>query len=99
MALIPAQYRGRVTFVSGPGEQGPTDDQAVDLLYIDSSHYRDETIREVEAWRPALSTDSVIVFDDYAHPDYPGVREAVEALGLTGEQHGDLLVHPRFSQP
>jgi predicted O-methyltransferase YrrM len=93
LRLIPARYRGRITFVIGPGERGPPDEGAVDLLYIDSSHARDDTIREVTAWRPVLHAGSVIVFDDYAHPDYPGVREAAEALGLVGEQHGDLFVH------
>jgi predicted O-methyltransferase YrrM len=93
VCLIPSRYRGRVAFVGGPGEQGPQDSRTVDLLYIDSSHFRDETIREVEAWRTVLSTGSLIVFDDYAHPGYPGVRQAVEALCLTGEQHGDLFIH------
>jgi predicted O-methyltransferase YrrM len=93
LALIPARYRGHIRFVVGPGEQGPPDDRTVDLLYIDSSHARDDTIREVDAWRSVLQAGSVIVFDDYAHPDYPGVREAVEALALVGEQQGDLFVH------
>ena len=93
MRLIPVRCRGRVSFIDGPGDQGPKDGRTVDLLYIDSSHDRDNTIREVEAWRPVLATGSVIVFDDYAHPDYPGVREAVEALGLRGQEHGGLFVH------
>ena len=36
----------------------------------------------------------MIVFDDYTHPDFPGVREAVTELGLQGEQRGTLFVHP-----
>jgi hypothetical protein len=34
-----------------------------------------------------------IVFDDYDHPDYPGIREAIDALGLTGHAHGTVFVH------
>jgi hypothetical protein len=34
----------------------------------------------------------VIVFDDYDHPDYPGVREAVAELGLDGVQRAHLFV-------
>ena len=34
-----------------------------------------------------------IVFDDYDHPDYPGIREAIEALGLTGHARGTVFVH------
>jgi hypothetical protein len=34
----------------------------------------------------------VIAFHDFDHPDYPGVREAVEELGLTGEVRGGVFV-------
>jgi len=50
-------------------------------------------VRELEAWRPALAPDAVVAFDDYDHPDYPGVREAIEQLGLPGERAGTLFVY------
>ena len=56
---------------------------AIELLYIDSSHDRDDTIAEVRAWQGALAPGALIVFDDYTHPEYPGVREAVAELGLS----------------
>jgi cephalosporin hydroxylase len=65
----------------------------VELLYIDSSHQREDTISEVEAWRPALGEGSLVVFDDFAHAGYPGVAEAVRYLGLVGEQRHGLFVH------
>jgi hypothetical protein len=40
-----------------------------------------------------LAPGAPIVFDDYGHPDYPGVAEAVAELGLTGELRGTLFVH------
>ena len=64
----------------------------IELLYIDSSHDRAETIAEVRAWQGALAPGALIVFDDYTHPDYPGVREAVDELGLRGETAGTLHV-------
>jgi hypothetical protein len=57
----------------------------VDLLFVDSTHTRDDTIAELEAWRPRLSPSAVVVLHDYDNPAFPGVREAVEALGLRGE--------------
>jgi hypothetical protein len=33
------------------------------------------------------------VFDDFAHPDFPGVRDAVLQLKLEGEQREGLFVH------
>jgi hypothetical protein len=65
----------------------------VDLLYIDSSHQREDTIREVEVWRPVLRAGSVVVFDDFAHSEYPGVEEAVKYLDLIGEQQRGLFFH------
>jgi hypothetical protein len=35
---------------------------------------------------------AVVVFHDYHHPDYPGVRQAVADLGLDGEQQAGLYV-------
>ena len=39
-----------------------------------------------------LAPGAAIVFDDYGHPDYPGVREAVQELGLDGRLVGTLFV-------
>jgi predicted O-methyltransferase YrrM len=90
--------RERLQLVSAPGDQGPRDSRAVDLLYIDSAHEREETIREVRTWLPALSGGSLIVFDDFGHPEYPGVEEAVRHLGLKGEQRGSLFIHQVSSE-
>jgi predicted O-methyltransferase YrrM len=93
LSLIGGDVRARIELAVRSGSEGPTDDAPVDLLYIDSSHERADTIAEVQAWRPALRAGAVIVFDDYPHPDFPGVREAVAQLGLSGERRGTLFVH------
>lgn len=85
--------RQRLTFVSASGDEGPRNLGKVELLYIDSEHARDSTINEVEAWRPALAEGSIVVFDDFGHPDYPGVEEAVSYLKLAGEERYGLFVH------
>jgi predicted O-methyltransferase YrrM len=94
LRLVSAGTRRRLQFVGASGDGGPQDSELVDLLYIDSSHNRKDTISEVEAWRPALGRGSVVVFDDFAHPDYPGVKEAVRYLGLVGDQRHGLFIHP-----
>jgi hypothetical protein len=96
--LVPEVVRRRVTVVVGPSDQGPRVDQPVDLLYIDSSHEREGTIRELEAWAPVLRESSVVVFDDYSHPEFPGVREAIEELRLEGEERNGLFIH-RWDNP
>jgi predicted O-methyltransferase YrrM len=91
--LVGPRDRERVRFVQAPGEAGPADRQPIDLLYVDSDHSRETTLREYEAWRPVLQPGAIVAFDDYSHPHYPGVRDAVQELGLSGEQRGTLFVH------
>jgi len=92
LQLVGPEVRSRIDLVTALGSDGPRDDRPVDLLYIDSSHERQPTIDEVHAWRPVLTPGAAIVFDDYGHPDYPGVREAVQELGLDGRLVGTLFV-------
>ena len=93
LRLVSRGDRERVTLVGAPGAGGPPDAEPVDLLYIDSTHEREETIRELEAWQPVLGHDAIVVLDDYAHPGFPGVKQAVHELGLSGEQRGTMFVH------
>lgn len=93
LELVDGQVRERISFVEAPGSSGPLDEQAIELLYVDSAHGRRETIEELGAWRPALAPDALVVLDDFTHPGFPGVREAVDELGLSGEQRGTLFVH------
>ncbi len=93
LRLVSPAVRDRIELVLAPGSSGPRDAQPVDLLYIDSSHEREQTVAEVLAWRPALRSGSAIVFDDFTHPGYPGVREAIAQLGLRGVQRGSLFIH------
>jgi len=98
LQLVGRQVRRRVTLVHAPGDTGPRGAGPIDLLYVDSSHGRADTIRELEAWRPALRDGAWVVLDDYLHPDFPGVSEAVSELGLDGEERDGLFVH-RFARP
>jgi predicted O-methyltransferase YrrM len=93
LGLVAPEVQRRITFVAAPGSTAPDECQPIDLLYIDSSHEREQTTLEFRAWRPALAPGAFVVFDDYIHPDFPGVREAVAELGLDGERHGTLFVH------
>ena len=95
--LVSEDVQRRITFVVAPGSAGSRSGMQrhdlVDFLYVDSSHERDETIAEWRVWQPQLAPDAVVVFDDYESRDYPGVREAIEVLGLQGEPHGKLYVY------
>jgi predicted O-methyltransferase YrrM len=90
LALAGAAARARIECVTAPGASAP---RATEFLYIDSSHEREPTIAEVRAWRPLMGPGAVIVFDDYGHPHYPGVAEAIDELGLEGGVEGPFFVH------
>ena len=93
LQLVDSDVRDRIELIVAPGSTGPRDAKPVDLLYIDSSHEREQTIEEVQVWRPHLRPGAPVIFDDYTNPGFPGVREATEQLGLRGEQRGELFVH------
>ena len=49
---------------------------------------------EIAAWRPRLAHGALIVFDDYGHPLFPGVAEAIADLGLAGRAEAGRFVVP-----
>ena len=93
LRLAGPQVASRIRLVDAPGERGPDAEEPVDLLYIDSSHDRESVIAEYRAWQAQLAPGAVVALDDYDHEDFPGIREAVAELGLTGERLGTLFVH------
>jgi predicted O-methyltransferase YrrM len=85
--------RGRIDLREEPDSHGPhAGDPPVQLLFIDSQHEYEPVLAAFHAWRDALASDAVVVFHDYTHPDYPGVKEAVLELGLSGRESGGVFV-------
>ena len=103
-ALVRPQASARMRFVQDTGEAGAArwDGAPVDLLFIDSTHTREDTLAEFRAWRPNLAPGARVVFHDYDNPAFPGVAEAVEELDLPGRVDGGSYVGeigPRSDQP
>jgi predicted O-methyltransferase YrrM len=67
--------------MAGDHYEGPP----VGLLYIDGDHSRRAAIADLRAWRSHLADGALVVFDDYAMTNNPGVKVAVEALTESGE--------------
>jgi predicted O-methyltransferase YrrM len=89
-AALAPQAAARVEWVTAPGVQARG--EGVELLFVDSTHERDATIDEFRAWRERLAPGAVVAFHDYGHPEFPGVAQAVEELGLEGERRGGMFV-------
>jgi predicted O-methyltransferase YrrM len=90
VGFLPASARGRLRLVQSTGAEGAERVPGpVDLLFVDCGHERQMVIDEVEAWRPRLADGALMVFDDYGHPQFPGVAEAIAELRLEGrDEHG-----------
>ena len=85
--------RNRVELRPQPDSDGPREgDPPVQLLFIDSEHEREPVLAAFGAWHAALAADATVVFHDYDHPAYPGVREAILELGLSGRVSNGLFV-------
>jgi predicted O-methyltransferase YrrM len=85
--------RDRIDLRDEPDTRGPRGgDPPVEVLFIDSLHERDSVLAAFRAWRGALAPGAAVVFHDYGHPRYPGVRDAVVELGLVGRESGGLFV-------
>jgi predicted O-methyltransferase YrrM len=93
LGLAGRGVRERIDLREEPDSAGPrSDDPPVQLLFIDSSHERESVVTAFCAWRDALAPDALVVFHDHGHPDYPGVRQAVAELELSGRTSGGLFV-------
>jgi predicted O-methyltransferase YrrM len=92
LSLVGAGVRERIELLTVPGSVAARTAPSMDMVFIDSSHERSETISEFQAWYPLLGTAGIVAFHDFGHPLYPGVAEAVRELGLEGEASGGVFV-------
>jgi methyltransferase family protein len=75
------------------GEHG----KKVGLLFVDDDHSYDGARRAIESWAPHLAPGARIAVDDYDHPDWPGVKEAVDALVAEGVLEPIELFHDHLA--
>lgn len=76
----------------------------VGLLFVDGDHSKEGARRDIVTWAPHLATGARIAVDDYGHPDWPGVKEAVDELVADGflmpvEVYHDRLAVTRLRTP
>ena len=90
--LIPEEARARIELVQARGEDATPPDRQVDALFIDDAHDTAEIVATVSRWLPSLASDAIVVFDDFGEAYYPGVRAAVDELGLSGYPRGRYFV-------
>lgn len=93
LRLMGPSARARLSLVSTRGvDAAEAATEPIELLFIDSSHERQATIDEWRVWRPRLAPGALVVFDDHGHPEFPGVAEAVDELGLVGRRRDGMFI-------
>lgn len=92
LSLVDPPTRTRIVFELRAAESGPAISNGIDLLFIDVGfHEKELNVASFCAWEPSVVPGGIVAFHDYGEW-FPGVREAVEELGLEGEVNERLFV-------
>lgn len=99
-------YSDRIDLVQGFSQDVGADwsGKPVGLLFVDGDHTKEGARRDIETWAPHLAPGARIAVDDYGHPDWPGVGQAVDELVAEGflapiEVFHDRLAVTRLADP
>jgi hypothetical protein len=92
LGLVGEDVRSRLDLLDRNRARPEAGPARPDMVFIDSSHEREETVATFREWEPRLVAGGVVGFHDYLNPFFPGIAEAVEELGLEGKLVGDMFV-------
>lgn len=51
-----------------------------DMIFIDATHTHPEVRDDTQRWWPKLRPGGVMVWHDYGHGDFPGVKQAIDEI-------------------
>lgn len=70
------------------------EDETVDFIFFDASHYKNDLINDIKAWLPKMKKNGIMAGHDYFTYCHPGVKEAVEECFTTYEtdEHMNLWI-------
>lgn len=92
-------YSDRVTLIHGFSlDQAESwDGPEIGLLFIDGDHSYEGARQDILKWSVHLAPGATIAVDDYGHPDWPGVAQAVDALVSEGVLESIQIFHDRLA--
>jgi predicted O-methyltransferase YrrM len=92
-------YSRKIDLVQGFSAEVATqyDGPPVGLLFVDGDHTKAGARRDIEAWAPHLAEGARIAVDDYGHPDWPDVKEALDELVAEGMLEPVEVFHDRLA--
>lgn len=82
------KFLDRVTILAMPSHEAAphVKDMSLDFVFIDADHSYEECLRDIKLWYPKVRRGGLVCGDDYEHPDFPGVRRAVDEMFSEVEQ-------------
>jgi predicted O-methyltransferase YrrM len=55
-------------------------DKTFGMIFLDAMHTKEDVKADIMRWWPRLRPGGLMVFHDYAHKDFPGVKQAVDEI-------------------
>lgn len=92
-------FADRVTLIRGFSlhEAARWPGPPIGLLFLDDDHAYEAVLANIQAWTPHLADDAVLAFDDYGHPDWPGVKQAVDEMAADGRLETPRIRHDQLA--
>lgn len=75
----------RVLVMSTNEAAGKFEGEYFDLVFIDADHSYEGVKADLLNWYPKLKPGGFLFCDDYGMPEFPGVAQAVQTVGLQGQ--------------
>jgi hypothetical protein len=72
-------FRQRFVLIRKPSKEAALEiGEKLDFVYIDADHSYNGVLADLGIWFHKIRDDGVIGGHDYAHPNFPGVRQAID---------------------
>lgn len=74
-------HRARIDVLRAPSLAAANafESESLDSVFLDGDHSDAAVAADIAAWLPKLKPGGLLCGHDYGHPDFPGVRAAVDA--------------------
>lgn len=75
-----SKFKDKITLLREPSIIGANkiQDNSLDIVFIDAEHTFDGVSNDLKIWSQKVKTNGIISGHDYNHPNFPGVKLAVD---------------------
>jgi hypothetical protein len=92
-----AKYKNRVRFIRKKSQDASkVIKEQIDFVYIDGDHSYEGVSGDIATWFFKVRDGGIIGGHDYNHPNFPGVKKAVDALSNLETERDDIKANKIF---